>query len=153
MANSTRKRILDDIKTTLAAITTGGGYNFTVGGAQRGYRHFNSVPEDAFPYACIAGADEKRRNVTNRELRSDVLASIVGWVKITGDANDTAAVEQAIDNLIEDFTKALYVDITRGGIATLTEIGDIETDKGAFAPYGMFEMIVRCEYRAAVTAP
>lgn len=152
MANSNRKRILDNIVSTVAAITTGGGYNYSVGECQRGFKHFNAVPEDKFPAGYVAGADEKRRNSAQRTFTSEMEASLVLYVKGT-DAGDTAALEQALDNLIEDVTKALMVDVTRGGYAVTTEIGDIDTDKGAFTPYASAEMVVRCEYRAAVTAP
>lgn len=152
MANSNRKKILDNIVATLAAMTTAGGYNFTIGEAKRGFKHFSKVPEDKFPACYVPGADEKRRNVTNMEFRSDLIASVVGYVHVT-DADDTTLLEQYMDDLIEDLTKALMKDITRGGLAITTEIGDADTDKGAFAPYAAVEMTVRCEYRAAVSAP
>ena len=152
MANSTRKRIIDNIVSTIAAQTTGGGYNFSVGQCLRGHKHFNAVPEDLFPAVYVPGADENRKNSAQRTFTSDLLASVVGYVK-TADASNTAALEQDLDNLIEDITKALMVDVTRGGYAVTTEIGEINTDKGAFTPYASVEMIVRVEYRAAVTAP
>ena len=156
MANSNRKRILDNLKTTLAAITTGGGYNLDAGSVIRGFQHFNKFPEDVLASgkfaACIAGADEKRRNHTQREFRSDILASVVLYVKIA-DSADTEGLEQLKDNAIEDVTKALMVDVTRGGYAVTTEIGDIDEDKGSFSPFAMIEIVVRCEYRASVSTP
>lgn len=156
MANSTRKRIIDNLISTLAAVTTGGGYNLSVGEAKRGWKHFNNVPEDLLTSGkfCVyaAGADEKRRNHSQREFRSDILISVVAYVMV-GNSVDTEALEQLLDNAIEDITKALMVDVTRGGYAVTTEIGDVDTDKGAFAPYASVEMIVRCEYRASVSAP
>lgn len=152
MANSNRKRILDNIVSTVAAITTGGGYNSSVGECKRGFKHFNAVPEDKFPAAYLAGADEKRVNSAQRTFTSDIEASLVLYVK-GADAGDPEALEQALDNFIEDVTKALMVDVTRGGYAVTTELGDIDTDKGAFIPYASAEMIVRCQYRAGVTAP
>jgi len=152
MANSNRKLIIDNVVSTLAGLTTVGGYNFNVGEAKRGFKHFNAVPEDKFPAFYVAGADEKRRNHSQREFRSDLLVSIVGYVR-TADASNTEALEQDLDNLIEDATKALMLDVTRGGYAVTTEIGEIDTDKGAFAPYASVELIARCEYRASVSAP
>ena len=156
MANSTRKRIIDNLVTTLAAITTGGGYNLSVGEAKRGWKHFNNVSEDLLTSGkfCIyaAGADEKRRNHSQREFRSDLLISVVIYV-MTANSTDTEGLEQILDNAIEDATKAIMVDVTRGGYSVTTEIGDVDTDKGAFTPYASAEMIVRCEYRASVSAP
>ena len=150
MAQPMRRRILDDIATTVAAITTGGGYNFSVGECKRGFKHFNNVPEDKFPACYVAGADEKSRNSAQRTFTSDVAASIVGYVK-QANAADEEALERDLDNLAQDLRKALMVDVTRGGYAVTTEIVEVLTDKGAFAPYAGLEMIVNCEYRASVT--
>lgn len=152
MANSTRKRIVDNVVSTLAGITAGGGYNYTVGEAKRGIKHFSKVPADKFPAFYVPGADEKRRNVTNTQFRSDIFVSVLGYVKVAN-AADKEALEQAVDNLIEDATKALMTDITRGGYAVTTEIGDIECDKGSWETHAGFEMVVRCEYRAATATP
>lgn len=152
MANSTRKQIIDHISATIQAITTGGGYNFTIGESRRGYKHFNAAPEDTFPHVYAAGADETRKNSAQRTFTSELFTSLIGYVK-TADAANTPALEQDLDNLIEDITKALMVDVTRGGIAVTTEIGEITTDKGAFTPYASVELIVRCEYRASVATP
>jgi hypothetical protein len=152
MANSRRKRIIDNVISTLAAVTTGGGYNFTIGQAARGFKNFNAIAEDLFPVVYAAGADEKRVNMTNGEFRSDLMISLVGYVRVA-DAANTEALEQAIDNLIEDITKALMVDTTRGGFSTLTEIGEIDTDKGAFSPYASVELVVRCQYRVSAATP
>lgn len=157
MANSNRKRIVDNVISTLAAINgAGGGYNLTVGEAKRGFKHYNAVPEDLLASGkfCVygAGADEERKNHTQREFRSTISISLVAYVMVAN-AADTEALEQALDNLLEDITKALMVDVTRGGYAVTTEIGEIDADKGAFAPFAAVEIVVKCEYRAAVTAP
>jgi hypothetical protein len=149
---SSRGAILDNLEATIAAISTAGGYHFTIGLARRGLLHYNAVPEDKFPAAFVAGADEKRKNVTNTQFRSDISVAVVGYVR-TADAADTDQLEDDLDSLIADLTKAIMADITRGGNAVLTEITDIDTDKGALAPYSAVEMTVRCEYRAADATP
>jgi len=157
MADSTRKRVLDNIKTTLAAITAGATYTLTAGEVARGYKHFGAAPEDKLIAgkfcAYIAGADEERKNAAQRTFSSELLVTIAGYVKINDAPESNEALEHALDNMIEDFTKALMVDVTRGGYAVTTEIGKIDTDQGAFAPFAQVEMIVKVEYRAAVTAP
>jgi len=152
MANSSRKKILDDLVTTLGTIATGSGYNFTIGQAARGHRHFNSLAQDIYTAAFVAGADETRRNSAQREFTSDIRASIVAWVRHT-DSHDKAGLEQALDNLIEDITKAVMVDVTRGGNAITTEITDIDTDKGAFQPWAGAEIVVKVTHRASVSSP
>ena len=152
MANSTRQKIADHIITTVAALTTAGGYNFDWGEVQRGFKHFDNVPSDKFPAAYLAGIDEARENSTQREFQSDFSGSLVIYVK-TANARDTEQLERDLDNVIEDVTKALMVDVTRGGVAITTELGEIDTDKGAFAPYASAEITVNCDYRAPVSAP
>lgn len=149
---SLRESILDNIVSTMTAIAASGTYNYTPGLVQLGLLNYAAVPEDKFPALFVAGADEKRVNVTNREIRSDLTASIVGYVKAT-DAADSPLLERQLSRLIRDVTIALMADITRGGYAVLTEIGEIDTDKGSWEGFAGFEMVVRCQYRAATAAP
>jgi hypothetical protein len=156
MANSTRRSIADNIVSTLAAISSGGGYNLTAGEVKRGFKHFNKVPENklrsGYFAAYLAGVDEERTNAAQRTFSSIVKASLVCYVMISN-SEDAEALEQAIDNVVEDVTKALMVDVTRGGHAVTTEIKEIDTDKGAFQPYASVELVVNCNYRAAVATP
>ena len=156
MANSNRKRILDNLVSTIAAITVAGGYNLGCGQCVRGYKHFNQVPEDLLTgtkfAAYVAGADEKRKNNAQRTFHSEILASVLVYV-LTPSAENTVQLEQDLDSAIEDITKALMVDVTRGGYAITTEITDIDTDKGSFQPYAGAEILVRMEYRASVSTP
>lgn len=152
VAASTRESILDNIVSTMAAIAAGATYNYTPGLVQLGLLNFASVPEDEFPALFVAGADEKRSNVTSREFRSDLTASIVGYVRAE-DAADSPKMERQLSRLIRDVTVALMSDITRGGYAVLTELGEIDTDKGSWEGFAGFEMTVRCQYRAATSAP
>lgn len=151
-AASNRERILENIKTTLAAITAGATYNYTPGEALLGLKSFTELSDEKFPAYYVAGADEERKNVTNSEFRSDIKVSIAGYLKIS-DASTPEELERQISRAVADVTKALYVDITRGGYSTFTEIETIDTDKGSWAPIGGFEMVVKCQYRASVSAP
>lgn len=152
MASSKRKLILDNIATVLATIATGSGYNFTIGQVQRGLKAYTEVPEDKFPSLFIVGGDEDRRDETNLGFLSDMDVHIVGYVK-GADAADAVQLEQYVDNLIEDVTKALYVDHTRGGNAVYTEVQKVEADKGAWTPYCGFVMKVLVHYKGRYTAP
>ncbi len=149
---SKRELILDNIVTALAAISTGSGYNFTIGEAALGLKHFAAVPEDKFPAAYVAGADEDRGNSAQAQFKSLVQVSIIAYVR-TANADDTAQLERDLSKFIEDVTKALYVDITRGGIATFTEVRGIKTDKGSWSPFAGCEIIVACDYRSANSTP
>ncbi len=152
MADSKREEALDNLVAALALIATGSGYNFTIGEAKLGMKHFEQVPSDKFPAAYVAGADENRQNVTNRGFRSDTEASIAGYVRVT-DSADTEQLERDVSRFIEDITKAVLADPTRGGKATYTEITRVKTDKGAWVPFAGFEITVKFDYRATFAAP
>jgi len=152
MANTDKADlIMDNVKAAIAAITTGGGYNFTVGEVMRGLKNLNEVPEDKFPAAYIAGADEARENVTNSGFKSEMKITILGYV-YHSDASDIEELQRSVNKFKQDVTKAIYVDHTRGGYCTYTEIDDIFTDKGTLTPYAVFEMIIKCDYRSTFAA-
>lgn len=147
---SSRENILDNIKTTLAAIVTGDDFNYTPAQVTLGLKRHTEVED--FPAYFIAGADEERKNNTNTQFVSDLVVSIVGYVKATDNA-DPVELERQISRAIADVTKKLYQDISRGGYAVTTEIVTVDTDKGAYVPVGAFEIAVRCQYRAASATP
>lgn len=147
-----RQDIFGNVKSAFDLITVAGGYNNTIRHTGIGLKHYTELAADKFPALMVAGADERRENVTNTHYKSEMEISVVGYVK-SASAHDPAALEQALNQLIADATKALYVDHTRGGHSTYTEIGTVLTDKGAFQPYAMFEMLVGVEYRAPFATP
>lgn len=152
MANTDKADlIMDNIKAAIVNISTGGGYNFDVGEVKRGLKNLSEVPEDKFPAAYIAGADEARENVTNAGFKSEMKITVLGYVHYS-DASDVEELQRRINQFKQDVTKAIYVDHTRGGYSTYTEIDDIFTDKGTLTPYAVFEMIIKCDYRSTFAA-
>lgn len=151
MANSVREKVLDNMVSALSAIAAG-TYNYTIGDCRLGLKHFQEVPEDKFPAAFVAGADEDRVNVSNRGFKSILQVSVIGYVSYSNTA-DPAELERVLSRWIEDITKALYADPTRGGYATFTEVRGIKTDKGSWNPYAGCEIIVACDYRASFATP
>lgn len=147
-----RQDIFENVKAAFDLVLAASGYNSNIGYTGIGYKHFTEIPEDKFPALVLAGADEKRENVTNTSFKSDMEVSVVGYVR-SSDANDPAILERDLNRLISDAAKALQVDPTRGGNATFTEITGVVTDKGAYQPYAMFEMLVNVEYRATFAQP
>lgn len=152
MPASTRESILDNLVTVIDGITSGGGYNYTAKDVSLGLKHFGAVPEDGFPAAYVAGADEKAKNSAQGQFTSELIASVIGYVYAT-DAQDIALLERQASRWCSDIRKALMLDVTRGGCAITTEVGDIDFDKGALAPVAGFEMFVRIVYRAATSTP
>ena len=143
--------IMDNLKAAILTIATSGSYNFNIGEVKRGLKNLNEVPEDKFPAAFIAGADETRDNTTNKGFTSAMKITIMGYVHYE-DADDVEELQRRLSKFKQDVTKAIYVDPTRGGNATYTEIDDIFTDKGTLTPYAVFEMIIKCEYRSTFAA-
>lgn len=150
---NTRQQLFENLKSAFDLITVAGGYNAEMTHKAIGYKHFTECPEaEAFRVLLVAGANEKRENTTNRGFKSAMQVSLVGYVKNTN-PQDPATGEDLLNRLIEDLTKALYVDPARGGLAVYTEVIEVITDKGSFQPYAGFEMIVEMEYRATFAQP
>lgn len=148
----TRQEVFENVKAAFALIQAADGYNFTIKHAGIGFKHFSELPVDMFPALMVAGADEKRSNATNLGFTSDLQLSIVGYVR-SSDAQDPEVLERDLNKFLADTTKALYADPTRGGHSTFTEITAVITDKGAFQPYAMFELLIDLEYRATFAQP
>ena len=154
MANTDpRDLIIDNLVAAFAAMTTAGGYNFTVGEAKRGRQDVEQIPSSSFPAVYVVGADEDRINVTNSGYKSTMTITVIGYIKHT-DAQDTPEIERSVSKLIQDMYKAASSDTTRDSNATFTNMGtSIETDHGILAPYGVVLMTLTVEYRATFAAP
>jgi hypothetical protein len=152
VANSTRKRILDYLTdTVLPLITTGAGYNFTLAKMARGLLPLHQMVESELPAVFVASADESRQNETRIHFKGNLQVFLVGYVKDSDGVPGNA--QQALDNLIEDVTKALYQDPKLGGLAVWTEVLSVETDPGDLQSRAGFVMVVDISYVAQGTAP
>lgn len=118
--------ILENFKSTIAAITSGASYFFTWSG---GAKLAKGIPADIskasqlWPLALIIPGDDQvtnrdlagSRNLLDREITIEVLA-----VNHAGaDRDEETQVEHSVQ-LAADVMKALMVDITRGGAAVDT---------------------------------
>jgi hypothetical protein len=128
MANSKRALIINAIRdTVLPAITTAGGYNYNLTTISRGLQQIDAVPDSSYPAVFLGRSTEVRQNLTRIQFEGRISLIIVGYVKADTAGNGAQA---ALDNLIEDLTKALEQDRTQGGLAKWTEIKTIDTDDG-----------------------
>lgn len=136
MANSKRKVITNYIRdTTLAAIKTVNGYNNTVAKIERGIRNLENLTDDEFPILFIPGVSESRKDRTKIHFESVMSVFIAGFVR---DADGVAGgIQQQLDDLVEDVTKAMYADEGLGGnaleLAVVTVVpvdGDQESHDG-----------------------
>lgn len=113
---SVREQIMDNLLATLGAITAGGSYKSTVKLATLDAEKALKSPL----HPCVVLVPPR---VTYRDDRLDMIqgtlsTSLILVVRGYG----TATVPQALWNLIEDVRLALFVDVTRGGVARDTHI-------------------------------
>lgn len=137
MANSKRALLHEYLRATLfPSITKANGYNFTVKVTERGIRNFQTMNEGEFPAIFIPSSTETRDNITGNQFRGSLSIPIVGFVKNSKTNPDASGpgVQQDLDNLIEDITKALETDRLQGGLVLGTEIKSVATDDGDMAP-------------------
>jgi hypothetical protein len=128
MANSKRAVLINAIRdTVLPAITTGAGYNNTLTTITRGLQQIDSIPDSSYPAVFLGRSTEVRENLTRNQFQGRITLVIVGYVKA---ATAGTGAQLALDNLIEDLTKALEQDRTQGGLAKWTEVKTIDTDDG-----------------------
>ena len=155
--SSQRNTILEYLVDTLfPTITTGNSYNFTVATKERGLKSYQNMSDSEFPALFVASADEDRKNISNRRFQSTMNVFIYGFVK----ADTSQNVQEELDKLIEDLTKALYAgqtpgayDPTHAGKVTWTEILEIITDEGDEEPHAAFKMKVEFRYEKPGNAP
>ncbi len=153
MSNSKRKTILDYLRdTTLdeAVITTGNGYNNTIGITRRGMEAIDQLPDSSFPVLFITATRSTRQNLSKICIQAKMQVIIECYVKREGDTN---ALQSDLDNLIEDVTKALYQDQTLNGNADWLEVLEITTDDSDLAPYGAAGILVEISYNTEGATP
>jgi len=126
MATPARKLILDNIKTTLAAILVSGGYKTTVVTVERVIRDWGDVAAALRPWIGFMPRVEQFQFLPGGQIRVVMPVIIVGQVSGTTVDNK----HSLLSNLHDDIVAALGVDPTRGGNAVNTLITQIEDDTG-----------------------
>ena len=115
---SLREQIYADMKTTLATITTTGGYATTIGTVTRG--SLSPLETDTLPTASLLPvSDEPAYGVGVNRWRITCVVRV--WI-------DTVLAETAstLEALIADVQEAMQVDSRRGGVAELTMDGPVQ---------------------------
>lgn len=144
MADTIREKILDNLQTTLQAITVAGGYVNTIASVQKWAQSGNALA--ALPTIIINAGPEDRENRPGF-ITSCKLSVILDVYTVA--ATDTDA---ALNSLLGDITKALMADYTRGGYAVNTTIKSVipfEAIEGQ--PYAGLIITVEIEYRHKLT--
>jgi hypothetical protein len=134
-----RDAILDNIETTIKAITAGSTYNYTPAKVLREVVAFDDLT--FFPTYMIIDGPEDFEYFGKRVVNSFV-------VIIRGIHKGERGMDYSgkLNKMIRDIRTALVQDVERGGSASNTEIIHIETDEGWIPPYISFEMTVRIQY-------
>lgn len=123
MANSVRKLVLQNIVSSLAAISVGGGYNFTVVAAN--VKRVIGAPGSVAEYPTLfvkVGPETANRFPTERDtfrIDVEIEALIIG---------DPSTIPDLVEDIVEDIRRAMSADYTRGAKAIETD------DKGVSAP-------------------
>lgn len=142
-----RENILANVKTTLAGITTGGGYSQTVVTAERGIREPAAVPESERPYLGVFAGIGLTDKSAMRMHRVMLTVRLVGYLALAADKT----IEErgaALNAFLVDVKKALLVDVSRGGSAVVTTPVAEGTDADAVGPSsgGSIELEIQIPY-------
>jgi len=123
MADSLRKLIMGNVKTTLQGITVAGGYNRTFRTVERA-KVFPTNPEwDVVCFSSVTESKTQRENlITNVEL----IIAVGFWLRV----DDPALLEETIDDAAYDIEKILLVDRKRGTYAEDTFIAGVRDQQG-----------------------
>lgn len=156
-AASQRNVILEYlVDTLLPSIVAGSDYNLSVRTKERGLKDIENIPETAFPAVFVGSADEARKNTSSRHFQSTLTVFLYGVVKADG----SGKIQEQMDLLIADLTKAFYAGSTPGGddpmhgsIVTRTEIKGIQTDDAVSQTHGKFMMTVEMDYTKRGNVP
>jgi len=109
-----REKILANMVTTLRGVTKANGYETNVRQVSRKYKDHDQVAN--FAHLCVLASGSPLRHLsTNREFEADLGFTIIGYVRPAAvDTIDGDSLGKAIESLIGDVVKALYVDFHRG---------------------------------------
>lgn len=155
---SKRALILEYLRTTvLPLVQTSGGYNYTLKVIRRGLQHPTDLNDSQFPAVFISASSEGRQNKTlgHPIFVASLSVALVGYVK-NSKPNPNASgpgVQQDLDRLIEDVTKAVYADPTQGGLVHRTEVQRVDTDDGDLDPYAACVVTANFDYNSEGTTP
>lgn len=152
-----RTDILNYIANTLLpSITTGNGYLVSIVKTGRGLPHYGSLMEGDFPAVFVASADEARENVTHKDFKSTIRVFVEGYV-YNSEPGDRIAeatkIQEDLDVLIGEITKAFYKDPLLAGNVTWLDITAVETDDGSLTPHGIFRMTIDAFYKSQCGNP
>jgi len=111
-----RELILNDIETSLVAITVAGGFNNNIGVVARESEDIEHYKIADYPLAIISWSDEVKEG---EDIGYDCVDAFL-TVIIRGGIYATTTIETALNLFLDDIEKALATDPERSGNADLT---------------------------------
>ncbi len=134
-----RDAILDNIETTLKAITAGATYNYTPAKVTREALPFDAI--NFFPTYMIIDGPEDFEYYGQR---------VVNWftvlIRCVQKGERGMDYSGKLNNMIKDIRHALCQDVGRGDTAANTELIRVEGDEGWLVPIISCEMVFRIQY-------
>jgi len=134
-----RDAILDNIETTIKAITAGAVYNYTPAKVTREALPFDAI--NFYPTYMIIDGPEDFEYYGQR---------VVNWftvlIRCVQRGERGMDYSGKLNNMIKDIRHALCQDVERGGNAANTEVIHVETDEGWLVPIISAEITVRIQY-------
>jgi hypothetical protein len=148
---SRRENILENIRTTLASITTGNGYNTDIVKVTRAVRRpdLRIVDFTDNPQAFVIDGPEALVEMTNKHMAA-IVGKDDGGLLVEIYVIMSSSSSTTINALIEDVKKAIYADTTRGGYAIHTKLPHNEIQYDRDYPYNtvIFSCRVLYDYPA-----
>jgi len=151
MGTTVRESIIQNIKTTLEAITIANGYNATI--AKVVQWNPNGIGHGTMPMIIIAAGPEPNSENEGYDLQTCRMTVFLDlWIAVDEDA--TEAADTTLNKHLGDIKKALMTDLTRGGYAVTTHITDVEPfDVVEGQPYAGLIITAEVHYRHAISNP
>ena len=131
MADTLRKKIVDNLKSTLEGITIGNGFRTGVNTVESVLRHWDDISSEIRPWIGFVAGREIFQYQPSFRMRVTLPFTLAAYLTVTG-TGDTAVDnrESEITKLHDDIIVALNADQSRGGNAVMTTIRTVETDEG-----------------------
>lgn len=151
-ALSARERIVRDLVAALQAIARANGYQNDVAAVERVLDVPARIP--AFPVIFVQETQETKQEGAGAApaglVRADLRLTLFVWAR-----EDLAAtLPGEVNELLADTKRAVRVDVTRGGVALMTQVtGTVQEVDDVGTPFGLHRVETLVRYRHARNDP
>lgn len=140
MATNARDTVLGNLVTLFKTITTANGYLSNVGSnVERGFKTWNEVPNDMFPYICVHASTESIEHFAAKQKESRLEIDIFAYVKGTR----RESIDTDTQALAEDMIKAVGSSerlITAGNTGYVDFPEGFELSSFVMEPFGVLAL-------------